>query len=291
MDKQIIYIAGAGRSGSTLLDICLGSLDHTFSLGESIFFVENGLLENEYCSCGSKVQDCSFWATVTDRWERKRILSLETYQKTQKDLLRNKNTLKNLYRNLFPTNVQHHYYNDLAKLYEIIFDVSKKGVVIDSSKSAQYILILKKLPIDLKIFHITRSFSGVLNSTKKEFKKNPAQGIERDMKPQSFFYTLSIWITDNILSWLFSRGVHYQRIKYENLVNKPTETLSEVIKFSDAELYLFERRGPLKAEHLVAGNKMRMEDKIYIQSSKPIKWEKAISKTEKRLAKLIDRFY
>lgn len=291
MKSSIYYIAGAGRSGSTLLDISLGNLSGHQSLGELIFFVENGLIENEYCSCGSRVQDCSFWRKVAQRWGAKRKLSLEEYQKTQKELLRNKNTFRNIYHSIFPTSLQRLYYSDQAALYEILFEETGKSILIDSSKNAQYILVLRKLSIPFKVLHLTRSFSGVLNSTKKEFKKDPSQGLERDMKPQSFRYSLAIWLTDNVLTWIFALGKPYQRIRYEELIDSPVDTIGKVGSLANDEINLLSNRGPLLAPHLVAGNKMRMGKEIYIQPSKPMKWEKGVSKPEQQLAKLIDRFY
>lgn len=288
LEKTIYYIAGAGRSGSTLFDITLGNVGNHRSLGELIFFVENGLLQNEYCSCGDRVQDCIFWKEVHHKWNIKKRLSIEVFQKTQKELLRNKNTIKNIYYSFFSKPLHRQYYQDLQALYEVLFEVSQQPILIDSSKNVQYLLVLRKLGYSIKVLHLTRSFSGVLNSTKKEFKKDPAAGLERDMKPQSFKYSLAIWLIDNTLAWLFSMGKSYQRIKYEDLIASPSKTIKKFIDLSDDESNLLENRGPLFAEHLVAGNKLRISKEIYIEQMNSNKWNNNVNKHEKMLAHAID---
>ncbi|MDG1279042.1 MAG: hypothetical protein P8O16_17315 [Algoriphagus sp.] len=287
----IYYIAGAGRSGSTLLDITIGNLSNHHSLGELIFFVENGLIKNEYCSCGQHVRSCSFWNEVAIKWEAKRILPIDVYQKTQKELLRNKNTIKNLFYSFFPTVLQRSYYLDQATLYQTLFKESGNPVLIDSSKNAQYILVLRRLPVKFKILHLTRSFSGVLNSTKKEFKKDPSQGLERDMHPQSFQYSLAIWLTDNLLTWLFALGKPYQRIRYEELIDGPEVTIAKIGVLESDEVNLLINRGPLLAPHLVAGNKMRMQNEIYIHSSRTIEKKSELNSWLNYFSNLIDLIF
>lgn len=62
--KKIIYIAGLGHSGSTILDMALGSHPNIIGLGEiyAVFNSKNykNLFEKSTCSCGEKGKDCSF---------------------------------------------------------------------------------------------------------------------------------------------------------------------------------------------------------------------------------------
>lgn len=291
MRKEIYYITGAGRSGTTLFDICLGNLEHTFSLGEVIFFVQNGIIDQEYCSCGQKVTECEFWKKIISKWESEKSLSHKDFIKTQESLTRNKATFKNIYRYFFPTNKQKLYYKDLQILYNLLFDVTKKPVLIDSSKNAHYILILRKLNFKIRVLHLTRKFSGVLNSAKKHIKLDPSAGVETELKPMRFNYILPIWFIDNTLPVVYSIGLNYKRIKYENLINNPEQTLSSISKLTLKEKEKYKNRGPLSAEHLVAGNKMRMAEIITIQNFKSMNWDKNVKYYQKKIASIIDLFY
>jgi hypothetical protein len=264
LSKQIIFIAGAGRSGSTLLDITLGNIKNHFSLGELIFFVENGLINNEYCSCGSKVVDCEFWSKILMEWNKSRILTNEEFVNAQYSLLRNKKTLLNLYYCLFPKKKHADYLKDLKTLYSVIFEVSGMNILIDSSKNVQYINQLKRLPFKLKVIHLKRSFFGVLNSVKKTIKKDPKLGVEKELIPQSFTYALFIWLFDNLFAKLFSIGLEYKRVSYESFIENPSLELLKITKLTPDDKHLLKSRGPLKSKHLVAGNRLRMKDNIYI---------------------------
>ena len=63
-----VYIMGRGHSGSTILDIILGSSAAVESLGELV----SGLgrcAAGEQCSCGSPMRECVFWCEVRRRFE------------------------------------------------------------------------------------------------------------------------------------------------------------------------------------------------------------------------------
>lgn len=291
MKNTIYYIAGAGRSGSTLLDIALGNFENTHSLGELIFFVKNGIIDDEYCSCGKRVSNCDFWSGVIDLWNSERTLSIKDYYHIQRELTRNIKTLSNIYFFYFPKKRHKQFYKDQVALYKILFKKTEKNILIDSSKNAQNILILRKLPFQLKVLHLKRKFSGVLNSSKKEMKKNPEIGLETDLVPMNFYYVLSIWIVDNFLSFLYSRGLAYKLIKYENLTEQPLETIKYIKDLSQKEQQLFRNRGPLKAHHLVAGNKMRMGNNIYIKTPKHEKWVNNVKDWQKKVSKFIDYLF
>ena len=59
----IIYIAGYGRSGSTVLDMLLGSDDHAIGLSELTHVF--GYWSNDLpCSCGKRIRQCEMWKKV-----------------------------------------------------------------------------------------------------------------------------------------------------------------------------------------------------------------------------------
>ena len=59
---RIVYIAGDGRCGSTLLDRVLGSLQGVASVNEAHEIWRFGAIENRYCSCRQRFRDCDFCA-------------------------------------------------------------------------------------------------------------------------------------------------------------------------------------------------------------------------------------
>ena len=61
---EVLYIAGCGRSGSTLLDNILGQLEGCFSGGELWHIWRRGLIENRRCSDGPAFREHPFWREV-----------------------------------------------------------------------------------------------------------------------------------------------------------------------------------------------------------------------------------
>ena len=62
--KLTLYIGGAGRSGSTLLDLLLGAHPLVQSLGEVHRLNSYARDEHDPCTCGKRVLECPFWLDV-----------------------------------------------------------------------------------------------------------------------------------------------------------------------------------------------------------------------------------
>ena len=262
--KKILFIAGAGRSGSTLLDITLGNMKGCFSLGELNFLVENGIIKNEFCSCGTKVLDCSFWKKIISKWNYKRKLSNETFVNVQYKLLRNKRFLINIFTK---PKYYEEYLHDTEKLYEIIFKESKHNILIDSSKNGNYIKILKRINYEFEIIHLKRSFLGRYKSTRKHLKIDPIRGVEKEIKPMGLFYSFVTWAFDNFTVSFYSLGLKKTKIYYHDFIENPENVVSKLIKINKNEKKLLNNRGPLYSKHLVAGSRFRMDSKIFIKKN------------------------
>jgi hypothetical protein len=67
-DSSLIYIAGYGRSGSTLLEIALKNLSKSvIPLGEASLFPERLIKPRLGCSCGSSYLDCQYWSSFSQQ--------------------------------------------------------------------------------------------------------------------------------------------------------------------------------------------------------------------------------
>jgi hypothetical protein len=56
LNKKLIYIAGDGRSGSTLLDSVFNNLDHSISIGEFSRFWTRYLEGDSKFGCGENIK-------------------------------------------------------------------------------------------------------------------------------------------------------------------------------------------------------------------------------------------
>ena len=60
---KYVYICSAGHSGSTLLDLLLGSHSRIASLGE-IDQLSKNIALNTLCACGEPVRSCVLWRDI-----------------------------------------------------------------------------------------------------------------------------------------------------------------------------------------------------------------------------------
>ena len=63
-DVKVLYIAGWGRSGSTILTNLLGQVPGFFSGGELRYLWERNLAGGHECGCGEAFLDCKIWSRV-----------------------------------------------------------------------------------------------------------------------------------------------------------------------------------------------------------------------------------
>jgi hypothetical protein len=290
--KKIIYISGEGHSGSTLLDIVLGSQYNSFSAGELCFLPDKGIKKGQFCACGDPVPECKVWAKVIERWERNRILSLDHYIRIQRDLLSNRKLLKA--RRLLkkkPKEIKS-FLKDTESLYESICKVTGSDYIVDSSKAPGMIQILKELDFEITVIHLTRRFGHVLNSNKRPpRKKNLEAGIEHDMVPSKTYTVLRSWYLKNFLTKRYSKETIYKRVKYEDYIFNLEEAISKVAEYESSFVKLLKNRGPFVPEHLVAGNALRMKDEIFV-AKKPLNTNyERLGFWDRLLAKIIDSFY
>lgn len=288
---EIIYISGAGHSGSTMLDIVLGSREGSFSLGELYYLPDKGIAGHQYCACGATVPECPFWKAVITTWDNNRRLTLEDYIKTQRYYHSTKNYPVTAFRFFFPDRHFTDYVYDTKLLYGAIFEHSGASALVDSSKNPNRILILRKLGYDLKVVHLIRRFSGVLNSNKKSSKKDLQAGIEADRSPLSTKVALAQWVGYNFFAFFNTLGSKKIRIKYEQLISDLEGEVGKIESPSGEYKERLKKRGPFMGKHLAAGNKLRMQPMLYV-ADKPMNDSRIrFNSRDKAIAWIMDLFY
>jgi len=170
----VLYIGGLGRSGSTLLNDLMAQHQDVVSVGEVNRLVLRGLLEDQTCGCGKAFSACELWNEVGERlggWD-----SIDPHELLahQKNLDRNRHSLKSLFPNIVPgaqeplTEFGEWY----AKMLVAVRDAAQVPLIIDSTKQISTGLILRQLDsIDLRMIHVVRASRGVAYSWTKAMKK------------------------------------------------------------------------------------------------------------------------
>jgi len=294
---KVIFIAGAGRSGSTLLDLILGELDRCFSVGELRQVFKKFIGKNALCSCGKPYKECNFWAKIlTQECLKSFGLSLEdieTLYKLQKILekLPILNSLKQ--RKYIQT-----YFREIElfkriwfKLYQLIFDTSRAEIIIDSSKIPQFLWLLKDYPNEVYIIHLVRDPRGVAYSwTKRKFDYS----VGDYMKTHRPFTSARLWLTYNLqIEKLKKYFKNYYLLKYEDFCKEPYESLVKIFKkfklqginideiIKNKHIYI------KKEKHLLGGNPIRFLADKEIKLKIDEEWKNKLALKDKLIVSLL----
>ncbi|WP_146198481.1 hypothetical protein [Rhodohalobacter mucosus] len=252
---------------------------------------EKGIINGEYCACGTVVPDCPVWSEIIEEWNETRILDLDSYSRIQKKLLSKKKLFQaNKILKKQPEEIKN-FLRDTENLYDTIFKVTNSDCIIDSSKGPAMIPVLRKLGYNVKVIHLTRRFGDVLNSYKVHLKKDPEKGVEHEIKPLNTFYVLFSWFSKNLLTRFYSRGLEYRRLRYEDYISDLKGSIQEIINVDAAVIEKLKNRGPFHPGHMVAGSRIRMKKEITV-ARKPVDTSyKRLNSFDRLLARSIDAFY
>jgi len=266
----VIYIVGAGHSGSTMLDLLIGSHPLIQSVGEIFRIAEyvdaNSNKSDKKCSCGADFRQCLFWSKVDD------FTDLKSF--------RNINNRDNFNR----INI---------KLIESVLEISKKSVLCDSSKLITRLdLYLSSEKFQVTIVHLVRDGRAVAYSAKRkkerllsklggqeEYEKWILSNRKQD-KYYSFFFALEKWakINKSCLN-RYSANTNYILIKYEDLVVDPERGISSILQKAKLPLQFSRLNFSNVEHHIIAGNNMKYQknqkierDVEYLKRLSILKW-------------------
>ncbi len=265
---RVLYVGGLGRSGTTLIERVLNELHGVSALGEVVHLWQRDIRDDERCGCGERFSSCAFWlevgADAFGGWERvdvHRILALkELVERT-----RHIPMLASGKRGDFSA-LASEYASYYARVYESAARVAGAAVVIDSSKHSALAHCLRySEDIDLRVLHVVRDPRGVAYSWTKTVARPETDGRD-EMTRYTPARSAVLWNAHNAAFGLLrQRGVAVRRLRYEDFVAHPRETLHKVAAFMgmDTSMSGFDFLRPDGVElgqcHSAAGNPMRFQ--------------------------------
>lgn len=266
---RVIYIAGSGRSGSTLLMRLLAEETGGAAVGELYHLWNNGYLRNFICGCGVRFQDCAFWGAVTDKTfgvpradvdaSRLRRLQRRAHGSCALLTLRFPILQSAAYRRSLLE-----YEQTLQRLYIAIAESAGTDTVIDSSKSPQLARMLCRLhDVDLHVIHLVRDSRATAWSWRR-VRAEPALGETAATMRRYPAWRAALEWTVGHLVLLFDHGLRrppsYSMCKYEELVKSPSQELARVVPWlGDGGVRLRSNGFVLNTSHSVTGNPNRFE--------------------------------
>lgn len=267
---RIAYIAGYGRSGSTILDIALGQHSAVVGAGEITSLTQHAWRNNEFCACGKAIHHCSFWSSVLEEWSAGGEQGLmDEYCRLQQRF----EGLSMATRLLSGAGLGKQfsvYTLHTKRLFSAMLSCSGRQVIVDSSKLPGRAMALAQIPgIDMRVIHLVRDGRGVAWSLLKGYERDAKSGLQKEIKPKSVFRTALRWSMVNLAVEYLSRKLGPERVirvRYEDFTSDPVSVMQKVGTFLELDLSRVgtslqngEAMGPA---HQVAGNRLRMSESI-----------------------------
>ncbi|WP_127846056.1 sulfotransferase [Psychroflexus aestuariivivens] len=264
MTKTLIYIIGAGRSGTTLLDIMLGNNSNSLSLGEiNRFFLREGKPPKREKS--SKVS--TFWSSFKNQFD----LNNQNDYNYLNDLFKNHEYHTSLYKSI-SQNSDSEYIKLLRLQYDLLYNQTDENVIVESSKYPVRAINLSnyvnKEKFSIKYIYLKKDPANVVNSFQKKNLEQPSKGFF-----SANIYYLTVNLICNIsIALLKKRGHKVSEITYENLTKDTENTLVKIQKDLDLDLTSLigkiNKKEKLKTGFLFDGNRIRLQESITLRHSK-----------------------
>jgi hypothetical protein len=265
---KVLYVAGLGRSGTTLLGNILGQVDGFVSVGEIRLIWDHGLIMNKICGCGAPFEECEMWQPVFSEAfggmskvdPRKMIHLRESWARTKHIPL----MLAPPGRRLIERRLAE-YLDSLGKLYCAVQTVTGSRVIVDTSKFPSYGFVLGMAPsVDLHVVHLVRDPRAVAYSWMRK-KLQPDPKSPEYTPQESPTGTSSRWTARNLGTealWRRSKE-RYLMVRYEDFAVEPRRTIEralELVGEGAAPLpHVGEHEVKLGANHNIWGNPNRFQ--------------------------------
>ncbi len=288
---KVLYVAGLGRSGSTILANTLGQVEGFFSGGELNFIWKHALIENRLCGCGRPARECPFWGPVFDEefGGRNEGLAREM-MRLQYSGARTRHIplmLTEGGREKIRARLGK-FLDNTGRLYKSIRSVSGSRVVVDTSKEPAYGYALGMVPgIDLRVLHLVRDPRAAAYSWAKK-KRQPDSADREFMHQKTPAQSAVLWDAWNAaIEALWRESPEkYLRLRYEDFIADPRASFEAMLKLvgeEGAELPLVgEREVKLGISHTVSGNPNRF-DTGAVELKQDQAWTEKMSPRDQKL--------
>jgi Sulfotransferase family len=297
----VIFIAGSGHSGSTLLERILGAMPGLVNVGELYnLYRRHDAPHQERCGCGELLAECPFWSKVCqhvygdDDWDSEHLASV---RRLQRRMARQ----RHIPQLLAPSLAGRSFRQDVARygetyttLYQGIAAAAGASCVVDASKWPPQALALSRAGLDVRVIHLIRDARGVAYSLSKRGVRRPhaVDGVT-EMMHRKTVASASGWVARQTeLSVMGRCGVREVRMRYDDLVSAPGNAVERAltglgVPYSPADLgHIGADRVMVGASHGIAGNPGRfVSGEITLRADET--WRQQMPSRDRRLVTAI----
>lgn len=272
---KIIYIAGSGHCGSTLLDLIIGSSPEVFSTGELSFYniyrdesEFNKKNPNYLCTCGNNFSKCPFWEKIN---KQKKLHIKKHYNAIENIILFSKILLPF-------TKKSKKYIDESYELFKAIESEAKKEkealkYILDSSKDPRRLFYLMNDPrIEVFPILLTRNSKAVARSysrmgnrllyaliRQERFSRSSSRKWQHNIQIPMFMGMT--WMINLLCKKLIRKNGQGMIIKYEDLCRDPKHYLQIINEKCGINIPATDHLTKVNSQtfHNIEGNNLRFK--------------------------------
>lgn len=290
---KILYIAGYGRCGSTVLATVLGNHPAMVSVGEVSYLYEDWADPLRPCSCKERLAECGFWRGA---------VAAGTSTTTSGRLIRaleRASFLPSLWLGRVSAKGREEYRVSQEQILGHALTRSGAAIVVDSSKSAQLTVgrpvALKKLAgKDVYFLHLVREGLATLESRVVTGSNWALEGHAQESRLPTLRAVVG-WVWSNCCASVIMRRSfgrrRYLLLRYEDFVADPATSLRKIGDFVGVDtgelIERVERGQAFDVGHVVGGNRVRFEKAITLRRSAERSKEQRLTRRQRLLFSLL----
>jgi hypothetical protein len=213
----VLYVMGAGRSGSTIFGVTLGNCEGIFYAGE----LDAWLVRSGVPQVGGEERE-RFWRAVRERVGERAValFGSEAQRAVERSM-----ALLRVHRWPARRRLRRDYRQLCEALYLAVADLAGARCVVDTSHYPLRARELQSLPgIDLHLVYLVRDPRSVVGSFNR---KDVAQ-----YSKSPFTTNVYLWLTNLLCVPVFLRHPSARRVlvRYEDFLSDPAATLDELLE-------------------------------------------------------------
>jgi hypothetical protein len=256
-------MTGSYRSGGTILAVLLSAHPQVLVPGDLYRFPDPAWEPGRLCSCGVPLKSCPFWSSVigkvaTDGYlaeMRQGQVRFEHWRSMPRAVLAQMMGSEALKKHVALTEV----------LVEGFAQETGKRVIVDPSRNpvrGRVASLMEAKGIDVRYIHIVRDGRDYMWA--ETYRPDNADDAKRTWRHTPLVLAVR-WVVTNLFALFLCYGGsrRYLRVRYEDLLARPAEVLSEIGRFLDLDMTgviaKVQAQELVPIVHVLGGSRFRFE--------------------------------
>jgi hypothetical protein len=289
---KVLYIAGYGRCGSTVLATVLGNHPQMVSVGEVSYLYEDWTNPLRPCSCEAVYTECEFWqgalpAGSSEAGTGRMVRAVERASFLPRLLL---GRVSEKAREEYRVSQEQVFGHALAR--------SGAAIVVDSSKSARLtvgrsVALQRLAGNDVYFLHLVRDGWATIESKVVTGSNWALEGYAREPRLPTLRAVVG-WVWSNCCASMMRRAFGRERyllLRYEDFLSDSAASLRKIGELLDVDTgVLIERVGRGEAfdvGHVVGGNRVRFQKAVTLRRQEEKSKQPRLTRRQRLLFSLL----